>query len=239
MFLNKLHIKFIILCLVIVGGATAQERKVGNLPKYYSRVLHFGFSLGINQTDFVITSIPNFYTRDSLKSVQSEPEMGFNLGIISDFRLAEYISVRFVPDLAFAQRNLNFYFEGKRDTIMRVKKVESTFLNFPVDFKFRSARMNNFGAYLLAGFKYTFDLASQKDVKNTSPEEAVIKLSKHDFSYQLGAGVEFYFPYFKFAFEGKISLGLKDLLIKDDALFSTAIDKLNSKVITFSITFEG
>jgi len=210
----------------------------GNLPNYYDEVLHFGFTLGVNRSNFVIHSSEHFERLDTLKWVHSSPKPGFNLGIVSELRLHKYITLRFVPNLSFAERNLEFYFEG-HDTIVRKKTVESTFLNFPLDLKLRSKRVGNFGAYILGGGGYSLDLASKRKVQNTSGTDAIVKLRRDDFSYEFGAGAEFYLQYFKFAIEGKVSMGTRNLLIKDTNVYSDAIDKLNSRIFLISITFEG
>lgn len=211
----------------------------GNLEHYYNESIHFGFTLGINRANFIITPAQHFERFDTLKTVTSASKFGFNLGIVSDLRLHKYITLRFIPNLSFAERNLQYYFEGF-DTITRTKTVESTFLNFPLDLKLRSKRIKNFGAYIVAGGGYSLDLASKRKVVNsTNPKEQIVKLKRDDFSYEMGAGTEFYFLYFKFAIEAKLSIGLNNLLIKDNTIYSNSVEKLNSKMILFSITFEG
>ncbi len=201
--------------------------------------MHFGFTLGVNRANFIIHPAPHFERFDTLKSVESLPKYGFNLGIISELMLHQYVTLRFIPNLSFAERNLQYSFEGF-DTIVRTKTIESTFLNFPLDLKLRSKRVNNFGAYILAGGGYTLDLASKRNtVNSTDPKDQIVKLQRDDFFYELGAGAEFYLEYFKFAIEGKLSIGTKNLLIKDNTIYSNSIDKLNSKVFLISITFEG
>ncbi|HEX8514695.1 MAG TPA: porin family protein [Bacteroidia bacterium] len=217
--------------------ASAQEQR-GNLNNYYQERLHFGFTIGVNRTNFIIHPASHFERFDSLKWVRSEPKFGFNLGIVSELKLHTYITLRFVPNLSFAERNLQYSFEGF-DTIVRVKTIESTFLNFPLDLKLRSKRVQNFGAYILAGGGYSLDLASKRKVQNTTGTDAIVKLKRDDFSYEVGAGAEFYLEYFKFAIEGKLSIGTTNLLIKDNTVFSDSIDKLNSKIFLISITFEG
>ena len=76
-------------------------------------------------------------------------------------------------------------------------------------------------------------------MNSTDPKDQIVKLQRDDFFYELGAGAEFYLEYFKFAIEGKLSIGTKNLLIKDNTIYSNSIDKLNSKVFLISITFEG
>lgn len=226
--------------IVVVFFAKAQDpNERGNLTNYYNETLHFGFTIGINRANFLITPASHFERFDSLKTVTSAPKYGFNLGIVSELRLHKYITLRFVPNLSFAERNLQYYFEG-HDTITRTKTIESTFLNFPLDLKLRSKRVNNFGAYILAGGGYSLDLASKRKVNNsTNISEQIVKLKRDDFSYEFGAGAEFYLQYFKFAIEGKLTLGTTNLLIKDNTIYSNSVDKLRSKVFLVSLTFEG
>ena len=232
--------KYIYVFLIVLTASVskAQDQR-GNLPNYYDARLHFGFTLGVNRTNFIIHPAPHFERFDSLKSVTSAPKPGFNLGIVSELMLQKYITLRFVPCLSFAERVIQYDFEG-HDTIVRKKTIESTFLNFPVDLKLRSKRVGNFGAYILAGGSYSLDLASKrKTVNSTNINEQIVKLKRDDFSYEFGAGAEFYLEYFKFAIEGKLSIGTTNLLIKDNTIYSNSVDKLNSKVFLLSITFEG
>lgn len=229
---------FAIVCVALFVRAQDPNEK-GNLNNYYHEKLHFGFTMGLNRANFIVHPIPHFERFDTLKTVVSAPKSGFNLGIVTDLRLQKYITLRFIPSLSFAERNLQYYFEGF-DTITRTKTIESTFLNFPLDFKLRSKRVKNFGAYILAGGSYSLDLASKRKVVNSlNPKEQIVKLKRDDFSYEMGAGTEFYFQYFKFAIEAKLSIGIKNVLINDNTIFSNSIDKLNSKIFLVSITFEG
>lgn len=234
----KISRLFTFLLLLAAGTASAQRDAVENLPKYNHETLHFGFLVGVNSTDFVLHPARDFYRFDTLKAVESTAEPGFNLGIISELRLHDYITLRFTPDLSFASRKLSYYFQTSKDTFTLEREIESTFLNFPLNVKLRSARLNNFGAYIVAGGRYTYDLASQKNVQ-TTPGQEIVKLKRSDIGYEGGAGVEFFLPYFKFAIEGKLIVGAKNILVKEDNRFAGSIDKLNSKIFMVSLTFEG
>ena len=236
---SRFALSFFII-LLLGNNAYAQRDRVENLPKYNHESLHFGFTIGLNYTDFVIHPVRDFHLQDSLKTVQSLRQPGFNLGIVSEVKLHEYLAVRFVPALSFGGRTLQYFFETPTDTFVAERVVESTFLDFPVNLKLRSARVNNFGAYLVGGAKYTYDLASQRNVRtSTNFTEQIVKLDRHDFGYEGGVGVDFFLQYFKLAIEAKMSLGTRNVLIKDNTIFSNSIDKLNSKVFLISITFEG
>ena len=217
-------------------AAFGQRKKVQNLPNYDRQKIHFGFLLGINKTDFIIKRTPAFNQQDSLYTVESAPQSGFNLGIIGNLRLGENFDLRFVPDLAFSQRNLEytFYEGGVPYTVL--KEIESTFLEFPLELKFKSNRVNNYRVYVLAGAKYTIDMVSQAKVENQDKD--FVKLQRNDYGYQFGLGFDFYLERFKFSPEIKMYHGLRNLLVDDPKIYSTSLESLKSKVFLISFTFE-
>jgi hypothetical protein len=222
--------------------ANAQKQKVQNLQKYNEKVIHFGISLGVNVASFIVTPIKNLASLDTVLSVLPGAQPGFNITIISDFRVQEYVSLRFLPTFSLQSRVLNYIIadKAKRDTISFSKTVESSIIELPLNIKFRSERVNNIGLYLVAGAKYGYDLASQKDAKlKTDLDKVVVKLSRHNISTEAGIGADYYFPYFKFATEIKASWGLKNLLVKDKDIFSSSLNQLRSQVILISFHFEG
>lgn len=168
--------------------------------------------------------------------VESDGQAGFNLGIIANLRIAENFDLRFVPDLAFSQRNLiyTFYPLGVKTTT--IKQIESTFLEFPLDLKFKSNRVNNYRVYVLAGAKYSIDMVSQAKVESVDKE--FVKLKKNDYGYQVGFGFDFYLERFKFSPEIKMYHGVRNLLVDDPKIFSTSIESLKSKIFLISFTFE-
>jgi Outer membrane protein beta-barrel domain len=237
--------KLLFSILILISSHSILSGQSQNLHTYYYEKVHFGFFLGVNRANFLITPVQNLRVvgGDSIKTILSSPKTGFNLGIVSEFAFIPYATIRFVPDIAFGSRNVEFHVVSATDTVDYVKEVESTFLNFPINLKVRSKRYTNFAAYIIGGGRYTLDLASQKDVNNNvSVAQQVIKLSKHDFAYEAGAGVDFFLPYFKFGIEVKASLGLKNMLVRsatDTTVFTNSLDRLRSKVFLVSFTFEG
>lgn len=222
------------------GSGYAQTSDM-NLPAYNRTWIHFGFIIALNSTNFSLQPISNLSAHfdDSLKTIRSSPVSGFNLGIVSEVKVAKYLKLRFVPDLAFSERDLNYSFMGV-DTFMVKKKISSVFLDFPLDLKLISKRLKNFEAYVLAGGKYITDMASQKNVNESLlGGNEVVRLIRNDFAYEAGAGVEFYLPYFKFGIEGKLSQGLRNLLIKDSTVYTQSLEYLKSRVFLISLTFEG
>ncbi|NVO02639.1 MAG: PorT family protein [Bacteroidetes bacterium] len=239
----KKHSQYIlIIILVCIFGLQALPQgrvRLENLPRYDRKRLHFGFNLGINKMDFLIKPVEKLQTFDSLLEIHSKPAYGFNIGIVSNLKLAEHFDLRFIPALSFGERSLEYtYLKNDTNRITVLKKVESTFIDLPLLLKYKSARLINSRAYVITGFKYSIDMASQKGKKDLNSQEEIIKLRRNDFSYELGVGGDFYLEYFKFAVEIKMSYGLRDLLVRDNSFYTSSINKLNSKIFLISFLFE-
>ena len=220
--------------------AFSQKVKLLNLPNYDHEKLHFGFSLGVNKAYFVLYPSSPPAKPDSVLRVQSIPDWGFNLGIISDLRLHDYVTLRFLPALTFQDRTIEYRIDstnvpGTSAFYTVKKKVESTLLDFPLNLKIRSERLNNVSAYLLVGGKWSIDLASQAKAKNPD----LVKLNTKDWNFETGFGLDFYLTYFKLSTEIKFCAGLKDRLFHENTAWSSPIDKILTKTWLFSLNFEG
>lgn len=238
--INKTHrILFLTLAfLIITGSAEAQREKPENLPKYDLAPYHFGFILGMNQMFFSLKTVKEFEHQDSILGIHAQPELGFNIGIVSNLRLADYWDLRFIPTLSFGERTMVFT-RALHDTIYfdTKKKVESTYLEFPLEIKFKGRRIQNARPYILTGVKYSIDLASQAK-KKEQDEEIRVKLKKNDVAIEVGVGFDFYTTYFKFGTELKMSYGFIDMLKHEENIYTGNIDKLRSKVFMLIMTFE-
>ena len=91
--------------------------------------------------------------------------------------------------------------------------MNSTYLDFPILFKFRTNRIHNFAMYGITGFRYGIDMTSNIDVNNgVGLEEQVIKLAKTDFGTEVGGCIDLFLNYFKLGIELKLAVGMKNLL---------------------------
>ncbi len=224
--------------VLLTGSAHAQRMQVENLETFQYKPYYFGFLLGFNSMDFMIHPEHPIYTHDSLYTVTSSPEYGFQIGILANKRINTHLHMRLSTILAFGERSLQYKILFADTSVIAIKKIESTFIEFPLAFKYTSRRLNNFSAYVLGGTRYGIDLASQVGKKEQT-EDQIVKLKKHEVSMDLGVGFDFYLPFFKLGIELKRSFGVNDLLIREGNLFSSDIKKLNSKLYQLSFTFEG
>lgn len=224
-----------------LGHAAAQRGiKVENLPNFDLHRFHFGFHLSYNTSDFQMVLDPQSPFRDSLQVLSHTKQPGFNLTMLASLNLDPFVSLRFAPSLSFQERLLTYTFRQADNTTKYFQKpVESTYLEFPLLLKYRSARINNFAVYLLGGGKFCIDMASQKDVNNSLDDEVVVKLDKYDYAAEVGGGMDMFLTYFKFGIELKAAFGIPNLLVDDNTRFSTPIQSLRSKVWMLTFTFEG
>jgi len=235
-------IRYIVIALfslsVSIQGANAQREVPENLETFLYRSYYFGFLLGFNSMDFVVHPEKVIYPSDSLFTLNSYPDFGFQIGILANKRINNHVHLRLATVLAFGERTLNYRIRHADTSYVNTKQVESTFIEFPLSMKITSMRLNNFSAYVLGGTRYGIDLASQAKKKEQT-EDIIVKLLPNEFSFDLGVGFDFYLPYFKFGIELKRSFGVNDLLVREQNIFTNDIRKLNSKIYQLSFTFEG
>ena len=90
---------------------------------------------------------------------------------------------------------------------------------------------------MLGGVKADIDMASNARAKRA---EDLVKINKYDYGVELGLGFNFFFESFIFSPEIKISNGLGNIHSRDEGLkFSSVFDKIQSRMIVFSIHLEG
>ncbi len=207
-----------------------------NFLDFQQKPYYFGITLGINTSRYKPYRSSEFLQNDSIRIIESVTGPGFNLGIVTNLKIGDYFDFRFLPTLSFAERNLNYRRDSPVDPL-NVRKVESVFVEMPFHMRYKSAPFRDMRLFVIAGVKYSFDVAS--DSRSRQAEE-LVKISPSDFSVEYGAGVQFFFPFFIFSPELKISHGLGNTLIYNNKLEeATVLDKLLSRTFTISLHFEG
>ena len=235
---HLLRRKIVLIVLSLIFSSTAllaQERQL-NQEDHDERPYHFGINLGYNESHFNFTHHPRFLQYDSILDVESINNPGINLAWLVNVRMSEHFDLRVHPlDLTFSEKAFLYSQKYEADSSV-TKKVQSITLSFPVNIAFSSDRIGNFKVYTLAGAKFDYDLASNA---GASKAEDLIKLNKSDLSVELGLGFHIYFPYFVLSPEIKLSSGITNIHARDPNLkYSNVIDKINSRMVTFSLTVE-
>lgn len=203
-----------------------------NLENFDKQRLYWGYFLGLNTYDFKFDYIKTPTTDISVAS-----NFGFNVGVVGDLRLQEYINLRFEPGLYYAQRNLTY--AGFTRQIDSYREVRSTYLDFPILLKFSSKRVGNIRPYLVGGVSATLNLASNSRSLDDNYQQR-FRVKPWTQNYELGFGIDLYLEYFKFSPSIRGVFGLNDELIRDnnpDSPWTGNIQSMKSRAVFINFTF--
>ncbi len=230
------NLSILLLFSLFALSSTAQTARGNyNFLDFNQKPYYFGITLAYNSSDFKIYQSREFVLNDSIARVESVTGPGFNLGIVTNLKIGNSFDIRFLPTLSFAERNINYGTTERGGRSSR--RIESVFVEMPFHARYKSVPYRDMRLFVIAGVKYAFDVASDSRSRNA---ETLVKIAQNDFAFEIGAGIQFFLPYFIFSPELKFSHGLNNILIFDDALpESTVIEKVLSRGFTISLHFEG
>ena len=221
-----------------LSAFSQKRRNVDNLPTFDDPKIHYGFYLGINQNDFKVNYRPsNFpYT-----VVEIKPTLGFNVGLIADFRVHKNVNLRFEPGLISNSKTIYFNnspsLSTERDSI---REIGSTYLHLPLVLKLSSDRWNNVRPYVLAGVSYDHNFSSNQENSddNFSGE---FRMKTSNFMYELGVGVDIYLSFFKFSPSIRGVFAMNRELIDDNnsnSPWTSPINIFSTRGVFLNFSFE-
>jgi hypothetical protein len=177
-----------------------------------------------------------------MEDIQVQKTTGFNVGLVADLRLHEYINLRFEPGLYYTKRTLNYpetYFVTLPKESDKIREVNSTYIHFPLLFKFSALRTGNIRPYLLGGVSTTLNLSSNSKSKDDNLEQ-LFRVKSWSPNYELGFGIDVFSEYFIFSPSIRGVFGLKDELIQDKDLASpwtSNIESMQTRGLFINFTF--
>lgn len=230
---------------MLVVTLQAQQKKPQNIPTFDSKIFHMGFSLGFNSMSHRLALSSDILDPEKTPTVYGvEPvsEFGFGLGVLADLRLNNYLNLRTEPGLDFGQRNLEYRLrtagglhEYSYETY--TMRISSICAYWPILLKFRSVRINNYRPYVIGGGSVRYDFESRR--KNQANTDYTIKTNPFDVYAEVGAGVDFYLPYFKFAMELRYCFGFMDIMRHEpEEEYNRVLQSMKSKIIMLTFHFE-
>lgn len=202
-----------------------------NLENWDKQRVYWGYYLGFNIYDF------KFDYKTPGQDVLVKSVTGFNVGLVGDLRLHEYVNLRFEPGLYYTQRDLSFpNFTRELDAL---RPVKSTYIHFPLLVKFSSQRLGNIRPYLLGGVSTTLNLSSNSKTKDDNLQQR-FRVKPWTQNYELGFGIDLYTEYFKFSPSIRGVFGLNDELIRDNdpnSPWTGNIESMKTRAIFINFTF--
>ncbi len=241
MYIPLRHISFFILlalCFCSAPGLYAQAQKVQNKPFIDERKFHYGFFVGMHDQGLRLHNngyIDAATGRQWLVEVD-RPAIGLSVGVLGEWKLNKYFSLRLLPSLHFGSKNLKFRDTGTGDT--QSEEMKSTYIGLPLNLKMSGPRVNNYRPYVVVGVNPLYDLTAKKGKR--------IRTKPFNCALEVGLGCDAYLRYFKLIPELKFSFGLANVLKKDRSdlrdpnllVFTQGVDKATSNMVTLCFYFE-
>jgi hypothetical protein len=230
---------FFLLFMVSLHGQS-QNFKTVNLPNSDERRLHYGFLIGGHTSAFRTKYSPNFVRdsvsyngsiidMDSVTAIEGQYRAGFSLGFILNVKLNDYLDFRFLPQVAFYEREVIYSYESQEDN---GQLLEATQVEFPLMLKYKSERRGNSRMYLIGGINPSFEAKGRND------EEGDEKLSLKDsnLAIEFGFGIDIYYPFFKFSPEIRFSKGITNLRENNNS-YSLGLERVTTNTVTLYLQF--
>jgi hypothetical protein len=204
-----------------------------NLENWQKQRLYFGYYLGFNSFDF------KFDYKEVAEDIQVKKTTGFNVGVVADLRLHEYVNLRFEPGLYYTKRDLYFSGVGNNENDY-LREVNSTYIHFPLLLKFSALRTGNIRPYLTGGLSTTLNLSSNSKSKDDN-FEGTFRTKSWSSAYEIGFGIDIFSEYFIFSPSIRGMFGITDELIRDNpgqaSPWTDNIDSMKSRAILINFTF--
>jgi hypothetical protein len=230
---------FLVLSFLSIANGFSQTRGIFssdpiiNLENFDKQRVHFGYFLGFNMFDFKLD-----YNNTPEKDIEVKTIGGFNVGLVGNLRLNEYLDLRFEPGLYYCQRNLYYSDPVLVRESDKFREVKSTYIHFPLLLKFSSKRIGNYKPFLLGGVSATLNLASNSKSDDDNYQQR-FRVKPWTRNYELGFGIDFYFEYFKFSPSIRGVFSLENELIPDknpNSPWTGNINSMSTRAILVNFT---
>lgn len=203
-----------------------------NLENFDKDRVYWGYFLGFNSYDFKIE-----YKENQPVDIIQKQSIGFNVGLVGDLRLHEFVNLRFEPGVYYATKN--FVFPGFTRDLDAEREITSTNIHFPLLVKFSSLRTGNIRPYIEGGVSATLNLSSNSKSLTDNIEQR-FRVKQWTTNYELGLGIDFYLEYFKFSPSIRGVFGFNDELIRDNdpnSPWTGNIQSMKTRAILINFTF--
>lgn len=213
------------------GQSVFSKDPIINLENFDRQRVHWGYFLGFSSFDFKTDyKVPG-------NDIDVKGQTGFNVGLVGNLRLHEYIDLRFEPGLYYASRTLTY--PGFTSDIDAVREVKATYINFPLLLKFSSLRTGNIRPYLVGGVSTTLNLSSNSKSDDDNYQQR-FRVKPWTQNYEIGFGIDLYFEYFKFSPSIRGVFGFNDELIRDnnpDSPWTGNVESMKTRAVLINFTF--
>ena len=235
---RKAGLSLLILLISLSWGFA--QHGMGNLNyfAFSKKPYYFGLRIGTNYADYKINRSKDFIGNQDYKGIKSITGRGASASVIFNLKIGQFFDVRLLPSVAFINRNIEFT-RAINQTEDVFDRVESIYLEMPILLRYKSLPYKDKKAFIVGGIKYAYDVQSNAKFQGDRFND-LLKTSPHDFAFEIGAGVQFFFQYFIFSPEIKFSQGIDNVLIfSRDNNRVKIIERIFTRSLSLAIHLEG
>ena len=245
-------ISLIIISMIIaMTNAMAQERTVENRPYTDLRPFHFGVLVGSHLQDLELQNVGPYTIVNEggtqndvfISADQDRFDAGFNVGVLGELRLTQHLQFRVAPAMYFGSRHITFHNFKEQDingnALECHQTLKTAYVSTALDLIFAAPRFNNHRPYLMLGINPMLNLSGKSN--------DYLRLKKYDAFVEIGAGCDFYLPFFKLRPELKFLFSLMNSLDEKHASrlenksmlpYTNSVKEARSKMIVLTFYFE-
>ena len=216
-------------------NAFAQLEGEVNLPNSDNKKIKYGFSIGIFNSNFKLKHADVFTTPafDSVQSINPLNNFGFSIGLIANFKLAQYLDFRVTPRVGFYQNEIEIvYTDPTREKF--IANTDLSRVEIPLLFKYKSARRGNTRMYLIGGV--TPGIRVSGSTREEELQERII-VEDESLLIEFGFGLDLYYPLFRFSPEIRFARGINNMLSPNDVANTEGVQSLTLNSVTLYLQF--
>lgn len=239
--------KISLLLFLVIGiqnlyaqGIFTKERLL-NRENHDKKKYRWGYYLGVNSLDFKIDYVEEQAELPiSTQDIVTNKQAGFNVGLIGNLRINDYVDIRTEPGVIFNTREL--FFPNIEDERQNTREVQTTAVHIPILLKLSTKRLNNFKPFIVGGISTSINLSSNEN----NPDDNTVgefRTKTNSLNYELGFGIDFFLPYFKFTPSIRGVFSITDELVQDNpdnlpSPYTSPISKLRTRGVFVNFTFQ-
>jgi len=216
-----------------------QDKNLENLRTEDKKRLRFGYYVGLNSVGAKMEYLPTSSGQPYRLSIKAKPS--FDVGLLADVRINEFLNIRFHPGVAFVEREIRFPFsEEILSKPLIERNVKSNYVRLPIGIKLNARRIRNARPFLMGSMSYNMNITSEE----TNPEDntsGTFRMKRNMYAWEFAIGIDIYFPYFKFTPSLHGLFALNNEIVPDNdpnSPFTRYISSMKSRGVFLRFTFE-
>ena len=216
-----------------------QNQNLENLKTSDKKRLRFGYYLGLNAVGAKMEYLPTSSSQPFRLAIKPKPS--FDVGLLADVRINEFLNIRFHPGVAFVEREIIFPFsEESFSKPLRERAVKSNYVRFPLGIKLNARRIQNTRPFLMVSMSLNINITSEETNLNDN-QQGTFRMKRNMYAWEFAIGTDIYLPYFKLTPSVHGIFALNNEIVPDNnpnSDFTRYIASMKSRGVFLRFTFE-